>query len=97
MSPPACIIVPYRPEFAADFARLNRAWLVRFFTVDPLDELYLQDPEGKILQPGGEIFFALQGDRVLGTCAAIPHPGGAFELAKLAVDPVAQGQVFLFS
>lgn len=89
---PAVRIVPYRPEFASDFDRLNRAWLEKYFTVEPLDEEYLSDPEGHILQPGGEIFFAVESGRVIGTCAAIPQPDGSFELAKLAVTPDAQGR-----
>jgi putative acetyltransferase len=89
--PAATEIVRYRPEFAPDFARLNRAWLEHYFTVEPLDEEYLSDPEGRILAPGGEVFFALQGDTVVGTAAAIPYGDGQFELAKLCVAPAAQG------
>lgn len=85
-------IVTYRPDFSGDFDRLNRAWLEKYFTVEPLDEEYLGDPEGHILRPGGEIFFAVEAGRVIGTCAAIPQPDGSFELAKLAVTPGAQGR-----
>jgi GNAT superfamily N-acetyltransferase len=84
-------IVRYRPEFARDFARLNRAWLEQYFTIEPRDEEYLGDPEGRILAPGGEIFFAVQDDTVVGTCAAIAQGDGQFELAKLCVTPTAQG------
>ena len=87
-----CRIVPYRAEWAPAFDRLNRAWLEADFTVEPLDEVYLQDPEGAVIRPGGQIFFAVEGERVLGTCAAIPQEDGSFELAKLAVDPSAQGR-----
>lgn len=92
MTRPNVRIVPYRPEFAPDFARLNRAWLEQYFTVEPLDEEYLGDPEGHIIRAGGEIFFALEAERVIGTCAAIPQPGMSFELAKLAVTPECQGR-----
>ncbi len=85
------VLLPYRPEFAEDFARLNREWLEHYFTVEPRDEEYLRDPAGRILAPGGEIFFAVQGARVVGTCAAIPEGDGQFELAKLCVTPSAQG------
>ena len=85
-------IVTYRPEFAKDFALLNYEWLEKYFTVEPLDEEYLSDPEGHIMQLGGEIFFALDGNRVIGTCAAIPRDDGTMELAKLAVTPDAQGR-----
>jgi putative acetyltransferase len=84
-------IVRYRPEFARDFARLNMEWLVKYFTVEPRDEAYLGDPEGLIVAPGGEIFFALQGATVVGTCAAIALDDGQFELAKLCVTPTCQG------
>ena len=85
-------IVPYHAVYALDFARLNRAWLEQCFTVEPLDEEYLGDPEGHILLPGGEIFFAVEAGRVIGTCAAIPRSEGTFELAKLAVTPSARGR-----
>lgn len=85
-------ITRYRPELAPAFDRLNRAWIASLFTLEPRDEEYLRDPEGHIIDRGGEIFFALDGDRVLGTCAAIPSGAGVMELAKLAVDPEAQGR-----
>lgn len=76
----------------ADFDRLNRWWLERWFTVEPLDEAYLTDPQGRIIDRGGEIFFALEGDQVVGCCAAIPHGSTAIELAKLGVDESAHGR-----
>jgi GNAT superfamily N-acetyltransferase len=85
-------IVGYRRDLAADFDRLNREWLEKYFTVEPLDEEYLSDPEGHIVVPGGEVFFALDGGIAIGTCAAIPKGADEFELAKLAVTPAAQGR-----
>ena len=85
-------IITYRPELAEDFARLNYEWLEKYFTVEPLDEEYLSDPEGHITQLGGEIFFAVEDHRVIGTCAAIPRDDGTMELAKLAVTAAAQGR-----
>jgi putative acetyltransferase len=85
-------IVPYRPEYAGDFDRLGREWLERYFTVEPLDELYLRDPEGTIVRPGGQVYFAIEDGTVIGTCAAIVQADGSFELAKLAVTAHAQGR-----
>jgi putative acetyltransferase len=82
----------YRPEHARAFAELNRAWLVENDLLEPLDEQQLQNPQGEILAPGGQIFVAIRGKEVLGTCAAIPHGPGVFELAKLAVSSTARGQ-----
>lgn len=85
-------IVPFRHDLVPDFDRLNRAWLVAGGYLEPLDQACMADPHGKIIAPGGEICFAVEGATALGTAAAIPQPGGAMELAKLAVAPEAQGR-----
>lgn len=85
-------IVTWSPEFAGDFDRLGREWLERYFEVEPLDEEYLQNPEAKIVRPGGQVFFAVEDGVAIGTCSAIPQPDGSFELAKLAVTEGAQGR-----
>lgn len=85
-------IVPWDARLASDFDRLNREWLERYFTVEPLDEFYLASPEQNIIAKGGEILFALDGDVAVGCCAAIPRERGAFELAKLGVTAAAQGR-----
>lgn len=86
-------IVPWDPRFAPDFDRLNRWWLEKWFTVEPLDEAYLSDPHGKVIAKGGEIFFALdESGRAIGCCAAVPRDADSFELAKLGVDPTVHGR-----
>ncbi|MBL0171050.1 MAG: GNAT family N-acetyltransferase [Gemmatimonadaceae bacterium] len=82
----------YRPEFRSDFERLNRAWLESHALLEAADLVYLEDPEGQIVAKGGQIFFALDGNEVTGTCAAIPVSASVMELAKLAVTPAAQGR-----
>lgn len=85
-------IVSYRPELRADFERLNRIWLDGFGLMEDEDLKMLSDPEAQVLATGGDVFFALEGTRALGTCAAIRLPGGDWELAKLAVAPEARGR-----
>jgi ribosomal protein S18 acetylase RimI-like enzyme len=85
-------ITSFRPELATAFARLSRAWIEAMFTLEPAEAEYLADPERHIVRQGGEIFFALEREAVLGTCAAIPHGDHEFELAKLAVIPEARGR-----
>src|ERR1051325_8304805 len=85
-------IVRYRNEYAPDFARLNLEWLEGYGLLEDEDKKYLEDPEAHILAGGGEIFFALSGGDVVGTCAAIRHSPEGGEMAKLAVSPAAQGQ-----
>lgn len=81
----------FRPEWRGSFAALNRAWLRRYFAPEPGDEALLEDPEGRILALGGEVFFACMAGEVVGTCALLPLEPGVWEVAKLAVDPGHQG------
>lgn len=85
-------IATWRPELRSEFERLNRPWLESYGLLEPLDLVVLQQPEDKILAGGGQIFFALLGDAVVGTCAAMRVADGVFELAKLAVAPAAQNR-----
>jgi putative acetyltransferase len=85
-------IATWRPELRGEFERLNRPWLESYGLLEPLDLVVLQQPEDKILAGGGQIFFALSGESVVGTCAAIRVAEDVFELAKLAVSPSAQNR-----
>lgn len=87
-------VVPYRPEYREAFERLNRAWIEQYFVVEEADREVFADPEGTIIREGGEIFFVVEGEEVLGTCALIPHEPGVFEIAKMAVSPSARGRGF---
>ena len=86
------VIAPFRPGHAAAFDALNRQWLVDNGLLEAADEPHLRDPQGQILDAGGAIFVALDGDAVLGTSAIVPDHDNVYELVKLAVAPAAQGQ-----
>ncbi len=98
--PPGAVrVVPYapgRPDHRAAFRALNLAWIEAHFTVEERDRRELDDPEGHILAHGGQIFMAEAdapaGTEVLGTCALLREPDGAFELAKMAVSDSARGR-----
>jgi GNAT superfamily N-acetyltransferase len=88
-------IIGWDPRYREGFIRLNREWIEHYFRLEPSDLKILGDPEGVILRTGGQIFFALKGEEVVGTCALVHHPdahaGRQYELAKMAVSPTAQG------
>lgn len=85
-------IVRWEPRYNADFVRLNKQWIEQFFRLEASDLKYFSDPEGQIIAHGGEIFIALQAGAVVGCCALVHHPDtDDWELAKMAVDPQAQG------
>lgn len=86
------VIDSFRPEHASAFDALNRAWLTAYELLEPADELHLTDPEGRILATGGQIFVAVEHGVVVGTCAAVAHEPGTFEVAKLAVAADARGR-----
>ena len=78
-------IVPFRREYAADFRRLNLDWIERLFKVEGPDRKVLDDPERAIVAQGGMIFFALDGEAVVGTVAMVRASDERYELAKMAV------------
>jgi GNAT superfamily N-acetyltransferase len=78
-------VVPFRSEFAGEFRRLNLDWIERLFAVEEPDRKVLDDPEQSIVAKGGMIFFALDGDAVVGTVAMIRFSDLRYELAKMAV------------
>lgn len=85
-------ILPYRPEYAPHFDRLNRAWIEQYFSIEPFDHEVLTKPEQYILGHGGELWFAVENDQVLGCCALLKLDGGMFEFTKLGVDEAARGK-----
>jgi putative acetyltransferase len=85
-------VVTYQERWRAAFERLNREWIETWFTLEDADRETFADPAGKIVAPGGQIFFVVDGDEVLGTCAVMPHSAEVHEIAKMAVAPEARGR-----
>jgi putative acetyltransferase len=82
----------FRPEDATAFRQLNEAWIEMYFGMEEHDGEMLNDPEGYILQPGGQIVMAFAEGRAMGCCALIPVRPGVFEVAKMAVAEEARGR-----
>lgn len=85
-------IIPYQKDYASDFYKLNIEWLETYFYVEDFDKEVLSNPEKYILDPGGYIFFAKEGEKVLGTVALMMHHSGFLELTKMAVLPEQRGK-----
>ena len=86
------VIRGFQPADAPAFASLNRRWLIDHHLLEPADEKQLTDPRTHVFERGGEIFIAVMNSVTVGCCAAIPHSLEVMEVAKLAVDPAAQGR-----
>jgi GNAT superfamily N-acetyltransferase len=78
-------VTPMQARHAADFRRLNLEWIERLFKVEAPDLEVLNDPVGSIIERGGMVFVALDGDVVVGTAAMIRVTPERYELAKMAV------------
>jgi putative acetyltransferase len=86
------LIVEYRPELAGAFKALNEAWITRLFALEPKDRAVLDDPQGKIIDPGGRILFVEEGGEIVGCVALMALPDGGFEVAKMAVADSHKGR-----
>ena len=86
------IIRPFAPGDGEAFYRLNMAWITAHFDAEPKDEATLSDPEGTILQTGGQIFLADRDGQTVG-CVALASMGeGGYEVAKMAVAEERRGR-----
>ncbi|SEP61967.1 GNAT family N-acetyltransferase [Flavobacterium urocaniciphilum] len=84
-------IISYSPQYKEDFIRLNKAWLEKYFYVEPHDLETFNTIESDIINNGGEIFFCIIDDKPVGTVAVIKVNDKLYELAKMAVDENYQG------
>ena len=79
-------IVDYRPEHQPYFEAFNRAWIEKLFTMEPVDEFVLTDPEEAILKNGGAILMAEYNGSVAGTVGLRKVGPTVYEFTKMAVD-----------
>ena len=85
-------IIPFQDKLACHFTRLNKAWLQKYFKVEPIDEKMLANPRQYFIDRGGLIFFAMYNNEVAGTFALIKLSDTIYELSKMAVDEKFQGK-----
>lgn len=85
-------VVTYHPGLRQAFVDLNMEWIKEFFSVEPTDLKYLDDPDGAIIKPGGDIVFLVENERAVATCALLNEGDGVYELAKMAVAKPERGR-----
>ena len=85
-------VVDYSAEYADAFARLNKEWLEKYFSVEPIDHEILEDPQRRIIDTGGAILYCVDGGEAVGTVALKSSAPGVFELTKMAVTQSHQGR-----
>lgn len=85
-------IVPFSDELASHFSALNKAWVEKYFELEPIDERMLANPKQLYIDKGGLIFFALLNKEVAGTFALLKVNDAIYELSKMAVYEKFQGK-----
>ena len=85
-------IIDFDKKYAADFKRLNLEWLDKYHLTESHDIMVLDDPQGTIIDRGGCIFLAKDGDKIVGSSALMKEHNGVYELAKMAVAPEYRGR-----
>ena len=92
MSTPDVSIQRYRSDHAAAWRALNEDWLrAGGYTLEAKDQLVLTDPQGAVLDRGGQIFIAELDGVAVGCCSVMVMADGGHEVGKMAVDADARG------
>jgi len=84
--------IDFQPEHAAAFKALNVAWISKLFAVEAKDLEVLDAPLAKVIDAGGHIVMAIDGETPVGCCALIRLPDGGFEVGKMAVADSHKGR-----
>jgi DNA-binding MarR family transcriptional regulator/GNAT superfamily N-acetyltransferase len=85
-------IVKFDPKYGNKFKELNLEWLNKYFEAEEEDRKALEDPRRYYIETGGEIFFAIVDNNVVGTCAVKKINRRLFELSKMAVSELYQSK-----
>ena len=85
-------IINYQARFKENLHDLTVEWLEKYLYLEEEDFLFLNNPEGTVINKGGFIFFAKAGNELVGTVSLIRKNEKVFELAKLAVTEKAKGR-----
>ncbi len=86
------VVRAFEPGDEAAFRDINLEWIERYFAVEAKDRAVLGDPQKYILDPGGAILIAMDGEAPVGVVALMVMGEGSVELAKMGVRPQAQGK-----
>jgi ribosomal protein S18 acetylase RimI-like enzyme len=78
-------IVPYEKKYQPYFEQFNRQWIEAWFTMEPVDEYVLTNPEKAILKDGGAILMALYDGVAAGTVGLRKVDAATYEFTKMAV------------
>ncbi len=85
-------IIDYTDEYANDFKELNLEWLDKYNLTESHDLEVINHPKETILDGGGYIFLAKEGDKIIGTAGIANEGDSVYELVKMTVTPAFRGK-----
>ena len=84
-------IVWFNKKYSKQFFILNKVWIEESWRLEDSDKKDLLNPD-KIVENGGQVFFALENKIPVGTAAMINSSDDRFELAKMTVQEDLRGK-----
>ena len=84
-------IVEFNKKYSEQFFILNKLWIEESWRLEDSDKKDLLNPD-KIVENGGQVFFALENKIPVGTAAMIKSSEDRFELAKMTVQEEFRGK-----
>ena len=84
-------IVGFNKKYSEQFFTLNKVWIEESWHLEDSDKKDLLNPD-KIVENGGQVFFALGNKIAIGTVAMIKSSDDRFELAKMTVQEDFRGK-----
>ena len=84
-------IVWFNKKYSEQFFILNKVWIEESWRLEDSDKKDLLNPD-KIVENGGQVFFALENKIPVGTAAMIKSSEDRFELAKMTVQEDLRGK-----
>ena len=85
------LVTDFQSRYSSQFYQLNRVWIEESWVLEDSDKKDLLNPE-IIIQNGGQIFFAISKNEVIGTVAMIKNSDKIYELAKMTVKSNYRGK-----
>jgi ribosomal protein S18 acetylase RimI-like enzyme len=85
------IVTDFLSQYSNKFYKLNKAWIEESWLLEDSDKKDLLNPD-KIVENGGQVFFALEDKIAIGTVAMIKSSNDRFELAKMTVQEDFRGK-----
>jgi N-acetylglutamate synthase-like GNAT family acetyltransferase len=85
-------IIDYTDKYADDFKQLNLEWLNKYNLAESHDLKIINHPRETIIDRGGYVYLAKDGDKIVGTAGLANEGNSIFELVKMAVVPPYQGK-----